>query len=637
MSDIILNTVNKTLLLNTGARGRRGEQGIQGIQGIEGIQGERGETGEGLNIDAQGNTAGRTAFDDEPEGFYYLDEEVNPSVLYRKQSATSGDWSSGAVLAASSGQSLAISVKIFGAVGDGVADDTLAIQAAIDAVGSAGGGVVFVPQGEYVLTRQGVATLNTLPVHHCLKIEHDNVTIEIPSGSKLKIANSQASQGRISAIRLGNVAGDVGNNFSIIGGGEIDGNQANQGAVTNAITQAAALYLHGDIKTIEIKDITISNSMGDAIFASGKTGATRMKDLLVENVKIYDCAEGFVWFRCNDVRVIGGSARTYLQDAYEPTSECDGSLIDGVVVGSVPDSNSCIDVFGGSNHKVVNCTLTGKMNIGTGLTNGIGEMSNIIVSNTVINNGAIIVGPWPQIIDGVTFDNVTVNGSRTTNAAAEAGILVQKLTGETIKNVNFENVKVNDVRGVGIDVTAGVENVNYLYCTVENAGASNVNGADYAIRAAGKDQQIIGCRLIESRATPHQSFPLLVWNSSGRLVIKDNDLSVGFNANQIDYQALGNVTEFIEMNNRGHVTDVILDVTVPAGVNSVIVAHGISPQSASVATDNGNTFATVMPINGEAQTKNTVAGISGTNLQLFAQPAPATPAIFKVRLHRHSI
>jgi polygalacturonase len=42
-----------------------------------------------------------------------------------------------------------INVKSFGAVGDGVANDTPAIQAAIDAVGAIGGGEVFFPPGTY--------------------------------------------------------------------------------------------------------------------------------------------------------------------------------------------------------------------------------------------------------------------------------------------------------------------------------------------------------------------------------------------------------------------------------------------------------------------------------------------------------
>ena len=45
-----------------------------------------------------------------------------------------------------------VSVKDFGAVGDGVTDDTAAIQAAIDAVESVGSGRVFFPRGEYLVS-----------------------------------------------------------------------------------------------------------------------------------------------------------------------------------------------------------------------------------------------------------------------------------------------------------------------------------------------------------------------------------------------------------------------------------------------------------------------------------------------------
>jgi len=45
-----------------------------------------------------------------------------------------------------------VNVKGFGAKGDGVTDDTEAIQAAIDAVKAAGGGIVFFPPGVYNIT-----------------------------------------------------------------------------------------------------------------------------------------------------------------------------------------------------------------------------------------------------------------------------------------------------------------------------------------------------------------------------------------------------------------------------------------------------------------------------------------------------
>ncbi len=39
----------------------------------------------------------------------------------------------------------------FGAVGDGVADDGPALQSALNAIASAGGGILFVPAGRYAI------------------------------------------------------------------------------------------------------------------------------------------------------------------------------------------------------------------------------------------------------------------------------------------------------------------------------------------------------------------------------------------------------------------------------------------------------------------------------------------------------
>jgi hypothetical protein len=50
-------------------------------------------------------------------------------------------------------------VKAYGALGNGSADDTTAIQAAIDAASAMGGGIVFVPRGTYKITLAGTACL----------------------------------------------------------------------------------------------------------------------------------------------------------------------------------------------------------------------------------------------------------------------------------------------------------------------------------------------------------------------------------------------------------------------------------------------------------------------------------------------
>src|SRR3954471_23807513 len=54
-------------------------------------------------------------------------------------------------------------VTAFGAKGDGKTDDTHAFQSALDAVGKAGGGIVYAPCGNYFLARHlNVPTAVTL-------------------------------------------------------------------------------------------------------------------------------------------------------------------------------------------------------------------------------------------------------------------------------------------------------------------------------------------------------------------------------------------------------------------------------------------------------------------------------------------
>jgi len=62
-----------------------------------------------------------------------------------------------------------VSVKDFGAVGDGVADDATAIQAAIDFVKTQTGGVVFFPAGRYRITTR-LKIQNTYASNICIKL-----------------------------------------------------------------------------------------------------------------------------------------------------------------------------------------------------------------------------------------------------------------------------------------------------------------------------------------------------------------------------------------------------------------------------------------------------------------------------------
>lgn len=85
-----------------------------------------------------------------------------------------------------------VSVKDFGAVGDGVAVDTTAIQNAINVVGAAGGGTVFFPAGVYL-------------IRDTIFVRYDNVTIAGASqGGSIITADSSftGSGGSITATMI---------------------------------------------------------------------------------------------------------------------------------------------------------------------------------------------------------------------------------------------------------------------------------------------------------------------------------------------------------------------------------------------------------------------------------------------------
>lgn len=75
----------------TGATGATGPQGPEGPEGPAGQDGQDGQDGQSFSPDARGTLAGRDAYDEEAEGFCYLDIENGD--FYFKLSATSGDWS----------------------------------------------------------------------------------------------------------------------------------------------------------------------------------------------------------------------------------------------------------------------------------------------------------------------------------------------------------------------------------------------------------------------------------------------------------------------------------------------------------------------------------------------------------------
>lgn len=99
---------------------------------------------------------------------------------------------------------LYVNVKSYGATGNGSTNDTVAIQNAINAVGVAGGGIVYFPQGTYKVYPQ-------VSGQHCLYINYDNIHL-MGSGTGATIISCYVFGG-------GNPDGGTpGTNFEVIAG-----------------------------------------------------------------------------------------------------------------------------------------------------------------------------------------------------------------------------------------------------------------------------------------------------------------------------------------------------------------------------------------------------------------------------------
>lgn len=66
-------------------------------------------------------------------------------------------------------------VKDFGATGNGTTNDTLAIQAALDAAHAAGGGKVYIPAGSYIITGDGKAYNGALRIYSNTELSGDGM------------------------------------------------------------------------------------------------------------------------------------------------------------------------------------------------------------------------------------------------------------------------------------------------------------------------------------------------------------------------------------------------------------------------------------------------------------------------------
>ncbi len=157
-----------------------------------------------------------------------------------------------AQIASATGISAIISVKDYGAVGNGIADDTAAIQAAITAA-TTGGGIVFFPAGIYAVSAKLSVSSNT----YLIGSGPGGTTIKLTSSlADELIAAASATDWGVSSLTI-----DVNNNITGL-----------HGAIT------ASLSTNTIVNNVEIKHITTFGVNFNGMTRFRITGCTISKD-----------------------------------------------------------------------------------------------------------------------------------------------------------------------------------------------------------------------------------------------------------------------------------------------------------------------------------------------------------------------
>jgi hypothetical protein len=315
----------------------------------------------------------------------------------------------------------AFDVARFGArPGADGATNTRAIQAALDAAGSAGGGTVAVTRpGVYDLATQGE---NPYQARHryCLHLRHDRLTLSIGRGVTLRLADGQQSDAT-GAVDV--VVWQSRKDLRITGGGTVLGNTAGQRGWSRGysqITNGALLAGYGDGRVgnerITIEDLTLADHFSNPIYLCGHPDS-RDSSVKIVGVRAHDTGEGPLVMNADgvimrDVTYENHTVNPHPGDGIEVWNVTD-FVITGITVRGVL-GGSGIDIYGSRRGTVDGFVIEG------------GRDGIEIAENTSLRTYA---------------ERLEVSNGTITLASAGTGVITK---GVRVRDVTLKAVKVQD-------------------------------------------------------------------------------------------------------------------------------------------------------------------------------------------------
>lgn len=377
-----------------------------------------------------------------------------------------------------------LDVRRLGARGDGVADDTDALQAALDQAAQRGGGTVFVPAGVYLTRPLRIGSRTTL---------HLDAGSVLAATTRLEdYPKEEAGASGHESNRAGLITARQAEDVAIVGRGTIDGS-------ARAFVREDLTYAGKDFDARFTRQGEQFMKVGPEGFVHGPfaRGDDRPGNLvrfidcrnaLLEGVTIQNSPTWTVHFeRCVNVRVHGVDINSRKNGNRIPNDDgidltrCERVRIIGCDIDTGDD---CLAVFGSRDVIVSACTLTSRSaGVRVGFKDG--HIRDCSFDNLVIraaNRGLAVFVRSAFDVENVSFSNIIIetqhysgrwwgNGEpihvsallwdpeaeapgrirnlrfRNIRAVGEAGMIVYGSPDSVIENLSFEDVELHIRKG----------------------------------------------------------------------------------------------------------------------------------------------------------------------------------------------
>jgi hypothetical protein len=329
-------------------------------------------------------------------------------------------------------------VRQFGASGKREDNATKAIRLAVEACFAAGGGIVYVPPGQY--------TTGTIELK-------DNVNLHLEAGATLFLSQDRADFGG----RRTMIYSDGAKNIAVTGRGTLDGLAkyewvATRGADPEIVEQTEIARIAG----IEMKRY-YRTGMQTYMFILNNSVDVRLENITVINsplwnVRLNDCNRVFI----RGIHIYSDLEKGVNADGIDIVSSSNVLISDSIIVTA--DDAIAIKTIGRGgpakpveNVIVANCVLTSSSSAFTIGTETEADVRHIVVSNSVIRNSNKGLGINVQdgaTVSDVRFSNITIDLSRRHwnwwGSAEAIGFVLKKRRPDSklgeIRNVVIDNV-----------------------------------------------------------------------------------------------------------------------------------------------------------------------------------------------------